>query len=128
MTTAIELPPETPPEPPLLSSSVNNDTDPSYNYLEVNQFEVKYANGTQKKYKPLTIPPSKQFISRFALPKGIVPTVSVISEMFLPDTFINSVVKCTNQYSRMKGKNYIRPVTADKILVFVSILFYMGLV
>ena len=55
------------------------------------------------------------------------PTVQVILELFLPDSFLARVTKCLNLYRKSKGHSF-KPISAPDILVFFSIIFYMGVV
>ena len=59
------------------------------------------------------------------------PTVQVISELFLPDSFLAKVAKCSNLYGKAKGHSF-KPISASDILVFFnvffSIIYYMGII
>ena len=66
-----------------------------------------------------------RFFEKFSIPNGMDPTVQVISELFLPDSFLARVAKCSNLYGRSKGHSF-KPISAPNILVFFSIIFYMG--
>ena len=90
-------------------------------------FEIKYTDGQQKPYEPMRIPVATRFFEKFSIPNGMDPTVQVISELFLPDSFLARVVKCLNLYGKSKGHPF-KPISAPDILVFFSIIFYMGVV
>ena len=68
-----------------------------------------------------------RFLEKFSIPNGMDPTVQVISELFLPDSFLARVAKCSNLYGKSKGYSF-KPISAPDILVFFSIIFYMGVV
>ena len=53
--------------------------------------------------------------------------VQVISELFLPDSFLARVVICSNLYGKAKGHSF-KPISTPDILVFFSIIYYMGIV
>ena len=55
------------------------------------------------------------------------PTVQVISELFLPDSFLARVTKCSNLYGKAKGHSF-KPISTPNILVFFSIIYYMGII
>ena len=107
-------PPQNPPQPP-------------YDYLSVHPFKIKYSDGQQKPYKPMRIPVVTQFFEKFCIPNDMDPTVLVISELFLPDLFLARVTKCLNFYGKAKGHSF-KPIFAPNILVFFSIIYYMGIV
>ena len=90
-------------------------------------FEIKYTDGQQKPYEPMRIPVATRFFEKFSIPNGMDPTVQVISELFLPDSFLARIAKCSNLYGRSKGHSF-KPISAPDILVFFSIIFYMGVV
>ena len=98
-----------------------------YDYLNVHPFKIKYTDGQQKPYKPMRIPVATQFFERFSIPNGMDPTVQVILELFLPDSFLARVTKCSNLYGKSKGHSF-KPIFAPDILVFFSIIFYIGVV
>ena len=110
-----------------LRSHPQNPTQQPYDYLKVHPFKTKYIDGQQKPYEPMRIPVVTRFFEKFSIPNGMDPTVQVISELFLPDAFLARVAKCSNLYGRSKGHSF-KPISAPDILVFFSIIFYMGVV
>ena len=110
-----------------LRSHPQNPTQQPYDYIKVHPFEIKYTDGQQKPYEPMRIPVATRFFEKFSIPNGMDPTVQVISELFLPDLFLARVAKCSNLYGRSKGHSF-KPISAPDILVFFSIIFYMGVV
>ena len=110
-----------------LCSHPQNPTQQPYDYLKVHPFEIKYTDGQQKPYEPMRIPVVTRFFEKFSIPNGMDPTVQVISELFLPDSFLARVAKCSNLSGRSKGHSF-KPISTPNILVFFSIIFYMGVV
>ena len=68
-----------------------------------------------------------RFFEKFSIPNRMDPTVQVISELSLPDSFLARVAKCSNLYGKSKGHSF-KPISAPDILVFFCIIFYMGVV
>ena len=87
-------------------------------------FEIKYTDGQQKPYEPMRIPAVTRCFEKFY---GMDPTVQVISELFLPDSILARVAKCSDLYGKTKGRSF-KPISAPDILVFFSLIFYMGVV
>jgi len=90
---------------------------------------VAYADGSTQVYLPLQRLSAGSFSASFALPDGIQPTAESLSELFLPDELVDSIVAATNKYAggRLPAHN-IEPVDRKDILKFVAIIYYMGLV
>ena len=99
----------TQPNPP---NPLQNPPQQPHDYLSVHPFEIKYSNGQQKPNEPMRIP--------------VVTPVQGISELFLPDSFLAKVAKCSNLYGKAKGHSF-KPISTPNILVFFSIIYYMGL-
>ena len=110
-----------------LCSHPQNPTQQPYDYLKVHPFKIKFTDGQQKAYEPMWIPVVTRFFEKFSIPNGMDPIVQVISEIFLPDSFLARVAKCLNLYGKSKGYSF-KPISTPFILVFFSIIFYMGVV
>ena len=76
-----------------LRSHPQNPMQQPYDYLKVHPFEIKYTDGQQKPYKPMRIPVATRFFEKFSIPNGMDPTVQVILELFLLDSFLARVMK-----------------------------------
>ena len=90
--------------------------------------EVKYDDGTQKEYEPMTIDEDDQHKPRFSLPHGLDLSARMLLELFLSDSFLYDVVKYTNEYGRYRAPQTFKNVTIGEIYVFFSIILYMGVV
>ena len=112
---------------PTLPNPIQNPPPPPYDYLSVHPFEIKYRDGQQKCYKPMRIPVATRFFEKFSIPNRMDPTVQVILVLFLPGSFLAKVVKCSNLYGKSKGHSF-KPISAPDILVFFSIIYYMGII
>ena len=110
-----------PPNPP------QNPPQPQYDYLSVHPFKIKYSDGQQKPYEPMRIPVVTRFFEKFSIPNGMDPTVQVILELFLPDSFLAKVVRCSNLYGKAKVHSF-KPICTPNILAFFSIIYYMGII
>ena len=55
------------------------------------------------------------------------PTVQVILELFLPDSFLANAAKCSNLYWKAKGHSF-KSISTPDIFVFFSIVYYMGII
>ena len=110
-----------------LCSHPQNPMQQPYDYLKVHPFEIKYTDGQQNPYEPMRIPVVTRFFEKFSIPNGMDPTVQVILELFLPDSFLTRVAKCLDLYGKSKGHSF-KPISTPDILVFFSIIFYMGVV
>ena len=75
----------------------------------------------------MKIVPEERHSIKFSLPNDLEPTVATLSELFLTDDFIESVVENTNKYGKSKRQDF-KPVTASEILMWFSIIYYMGVV
>ena len=117
-------------KPPMQPSPPNPPQNPPqlpYDYLSVHPFEIKYSNGHQKPYGPMRIPVATRVFEKFSIPNGMDPTVQVLLELFLPDLFLAKVAKCSNLYGKAKGHSF-KPISAPNLLVFFSIIYYMGII
>ena len=104
-----------------------NPMQQPYDYLKVHPFEIKYTDGHQKPNEPMRIPVVTRFFEKFSIPNRMDQTVQVISELFFPDSFLARFAKCSYHCGKSKGHSF-KPISAPDILVFFTIIFYMGVV
>lgn len=93
---------------------------------------LSYSDGRAVEYEPMEIPTERRHGPLFALPEGVEPTVQNLSLTFLPDKIISKIAKSTNAYAASRNKDtpnkLEEPVTAQEVLKFLAIYYYMGLV
>ena len=80
-------------------------------------------------YTPM--PLHKQHEPKFGLPHGVDASAQSLCRLAFPDSLIDTIVKYTNMYAKVlhdkKNKSFKR-VTNAKILAFLAMYYYMGLV
>ena len=103
-------------------------TETTYTPLDVFVSEVKYQDGTQKEFEPMTINASDRHQPKFAMPNNVDVSIEGLTELYLSEKFVKSIVKHSNVYAKAKYQGNIKPVTQAEILIFFSIILYMGVV
>ena len=96
--------------------------------MPLDVFQVKYEDGTQKPYEPMKIPTEERHKAKFAIPNNVDICIQGLTEMFLLNSFIKENVKTTNHYEREKHSGVFKEVTESEMLIFFSIILYMGVV
>ena len=113
---------------PTQQTTTQQHTETSYTPLDVFVEEVKYEDGTQKPYEPMKIPTEERHKAKFAMPNNVDVSIQGLTEMYLPDSLIKGIVKTTNHYGREKHNGVFKEVTESEILIFFSIILYIGVV
>ena len=75
-------------------------------------------------YNPM--PLHKRHAPKFSLPHGVEPTAQLLCRFAFPDSLIDSIVKYTNMYAKVrhdKVEKTFKPVTNDEILVFIAMYY-----
>eukprot|EP00977_Amphora_coffeiformis_P020704 scaffold8426_cov99-Amphora_coffeaeformis.AAC.1 len=99
---------------------------------------LKYENGSVYEYEPLwdVSKPENHHVAEFRLNSGIgrgelplEPTPLTLTELFFPDSVLDTMVDKTNLYAASRLPPSLREeVTRAEILRFFAIYYYMGLV
>ena len=63
---------------------------------------LAYDDGNPVDYVPLDLSEEARHGARFQLPAEVPSTPAAISEIFLPEHLIQTMVECTNSYARAR--------------------------
>ena len=113
-------------EPPTPKSNSPKPIKP--NPLCVFPKEVKYKGRKQPKYEPFIIQEKDRHEAKFVLPNNIDCSVYNLSCLFLSDVLLKTFANNSNGYAkRFRGK-ICRDITTSEMLIWFSIVLYMGIV
>ena len=117
------------PQPPPTTITTQQQPNPStYTPLDVFVKEVKYEDGSQKEYQPMTIDLTERHNPKFGMPGNVDVTIQGLIEPYFSDRFLKSIRHHTNIYGRQKGRAEFKDISEEDLLFFFSIIFYMGVV
>ena len=117
------------PQPPPTTITTQQQPNPStYTPLDVFVKEVKYEDGSQKEYQPMTIDLTERHNPKFGMPGNVDVTIQGLIELYFSDRFLKSIRHHTNIYGRQKGRAEFKDISEEDLLFFFSIIFYMGVV
>lgn len=106
-----------------ITNAPNNDYNPYNTFVK----EVRYEKGDQKEYKPMRIPENERHNASFKLPFDMEATIQGLLMLFLPDSILHTIKVNSNNYIRAKERR-IPAISTPELMVFFSIIFYMGVV
>jgi hypothetical protein len=101
-----------------------SDYEPTRPWLK----EVIPSCGSQNHYERIVIPEAERHEAKFQMPSGLEPSVQAFVDILFEDKFLSCTTDCSNAYKKAKGRNNVRDFETWEILIFFSIVLYMGVV
>lgn len=103
----------------------NNEYTPYRPYVT----ELEHEDGSRPAYQPFALPQSGRFGPSYMLPEGLEATPAALSQLFLPDDLIDTIVLKTRAHAHARlPPGQLKNIERKDILRFLAIYFYMGLV